>query len=431
MSPPATRGGIADRKRRARIEWINENAEARSCKPTLQHWLTGECAATRGLWGSEKGAAHVAHLESATKICKQARRDAHENGREVGKKAIQTLEKAEKAARAAHQGEHVDAQGWNNRYAVLAGCLPAWADDNEGSKGRHTKAVIQAVMHGQDLAKQAAEAWREAAAPARQWLRHRIDNRGLMTLVFRSWRERVEHDTPGINNDNTRWRIRRAARTRNSPRRAPRRRGGAMVTHESVEKKFANERLNDVERFAEGYKWSPWRDDSQRIAIDGNHDEAVQRVDETLLTQWRMKSSLMRLATYYRVTGAHERAMRRRRTENTKTRFRAWAISVLNERRMTRTNGDTATTSQQLNTSQQVRRTQPQRHRPSAQHATANTDRKRRATAAQMAERRLQPQRRRRMPTATCTELGKRMRDEMNDVANECMRIRRLRHGDG
>ena len=71
-----------------------------------------------------------------------------------------------------------------------------------------------------------------------------------------------------------------------------------MVTHVSVEKKFANERLSNIERFEEGYKWSPWHDGSQRTAPDGNHDEAVQRVDETLLTQWRMKNSLMRLATH-------------------------------------------------------------------------------------------------------------------------------------
>ena len=56
---------------------------------------------------------------------------------------------------------------------------------------------------------------------------------------------------------------------------------------------------------------------------------------------------------------------------------------------------------------------------------------KQRATQEEVTRRRLRPRRRRLGSTATSTELGKRLRDEMREVAERCQRQRRERFGDG
>ena len=118
------------------------------------------------------------------------------------------------------------------------------------------------------------------------------------------------------------------------------------------------------------------------------------------------------------MTGAHERATRRKRTESVKARFRAWAKSVIHEQSMMHMAASPAVIPHQ------IQRTRREGDRPSTYRETTATNRKRRATAAEMTERRLRPQRQRMTATATCTELGKRTRDEMTDVAKKCSRMR-------
>ena len=69
------------------------------------------------------------------------------------------LDAAAKAARSTHRGEALDDTAWQNRYAVLAGCLPEWAADDSGQ--RHAKEIAAAIMNGQDLAAEATEARKE------------------------------------------------------------------------------------------------------------------------------------------------------------------------------------------------------------------------------------------------------------------------------
>ena len=143
------------------------------------------------------------------------------------------LRAAAQAARDTHRGAPLNDGAWANRYAVLAGCLPAWADADADTHTReHTKEVMSVITHGQGLATEAATAWREMAAPGEAWLRHRARERGLMTLVLRCWREQVEHDAAGISGDSTRWRVRREPRQHARPRRRQQRRGLADGTAE-------------------------------------------------------------------------------------------------------------------------------------------------------------------------------------------------------
>ena len=204
------------------------------------------------------------------------------------------------------------------------------------------------MVYGQGLATEAAEAWRKAAAPGLAWLRHRNAERGLMTLVFRCWRERVEHDAAGINNDSSRWRVRK--QTARQQRAGPRTRahGGqrrASPSTISDEKRFADGQIRNFTRLAETYKWSPWQDGGTRTAeeVDDDGGDPAQQhaVDEAQVQRWRLKCDLKRVATFYRVTGAQVKAEARKRSARTRARFRAWADSV---RRVRATEGRGAET---------------------------------------------------------------------------------------
>ena len=244
-------------------------------------------------------------------------------------------------------------------------------------------------------------------------MRHRSAERGLMTLVFRCWRERVEHDTPGLSHDSTRWRVRKPQRQqRAGPRTRPRRR----AQNNSDEKKFADEQLRNFAHVAQNYKWNPWgTKPDKHDAIDYPDDTTT--VDASQLRRWRLKCDMMRVATYYRVTGAQSAADARKRSERVKARFRAWAASVRGQRAAQETPGP-------------AEDSRAGRKRPMEGAYNQARTYKRRATQEEMIERRLRPRRRRMGPTATCTELGKRARDEMCDVARECRRERRQRFGD-
>ena len=330
---PAARHG--DSRQRAKGEWAAEEEEAKRCRPSIRHWATGACVATRALWRGEQGEQYAKQLARAHSVCKRVR---DESTSDSGAKATRVVGSAAQAARAAHRGEAIDDNAWSNSFAVLAGCLPAWADDGHAREGTqvHTREVTNAVMSGQGLAAEAAETWRKEAAPAQAWMRHRTSERGLLTLVFRCWRERVEHDTPGINNDSSRWRVRteRAQRVRVGPRtrRGARRRGPSQ---QSDERKFADAQLSNFAKVAGGYTWSPWREGSARVQA-GSDDEGDDgrdgEVDEAQLARWKLKCDVMRVATYYRVRGARERAEARDRSAKTRARFRAWAASVVQTR---------------------------------------------------------------------------------------------------
>ena len=142
------------------------------------------------------------------------------------------------------------------------------------------------------------------------------------------------------------------------------------------------------------------------------------------LRRWRFKCDLMRVATYYRVTGAQTRVDARKRSARIRARFREWATSVRRERAAavrppTETEGGDG---------QRASRKRPIQ---AGSYSEARAY-KQRATQEEMSRRRLRTRRRRHGPTANSTEIGKRQRDEMSEVARECAKYRRReRFGDG
>ena len=106
---------------------------------------------------------------------------------------------------------------------------------------------------------------------------------------------------------------------------------------------------------------------------------------------------MLRIATYYRVTGAKRRADRRTRRERAKARFRQWAMTVLRDQRQQGTDGD----AQQGQRATGKRRAEGE---PSYREARPY---KQRATPEEMQRRRLGPKRTRLVNTAQSTEVGK------------------------
>ena len=194
----------------------------------------------------------------------------------------------------------------------------------------------------------------------------------------------------------------------------------ARPTRPSDEKKFADARVNEFDRLTQEYTWSPWRDTNARGDVD-RHGGAD--VDEVQLRQWRLKCDMLRIATYYRVTGSATRAQRRIRTARTRTRLRRWADSVIRARRLQATRGEPASAEDDDRLTGRKRSVPPGAYC----ETRANT---RRRTQEEITNDRLLARRRRRGPTAADTEIGKRLRDDMCEIANECRRQRR-RFGDG
>ena len=188
----------------------------------------------------------------------------------------------------------------------------------------------------------------------------------------------------------------------------------------SDEKQFQATQLINLVDFATRFKWSPWRDTQPRVTTE----EADDSTDMTQLRRWRLKCDLMRVATYYRVTGAQMRVDARKRSARTRTRFREWAASVRRERAAAaRPSAET-----EGGNGQRASRKRPMQ---TGSYSEARTY-KQRATQEEMSQRRLRPRRRRHGPTANSTEIGKRQRDEMSEIARECAKYRRReRFGDG
>ena len=191
------------------------------------------------------------------------------------------------------------------------------------------------------------------------------------------------------------------------------------------ERKFAEAQISNFAQIARRYTWRPWREGAAQ-APEGSEDDDSDNhdIDEGQLARWRLKCDMMRVATYYRVTGARARAEARIRNARARTRFREWIRSVIQARQ------NDAAEEQAVDQAQDSsRETRKRRMAPGAYCETRTN--KQRATQEEVTTRRLQAKRRRRGATASDTQVGKRLRDEMSVIATRSVRQRRERIGDG
>ena len=105
----------------------------------------------------------------------------------------------------------------------------------------------------------------------------------------------------------------------------------------SMERVFAQQQLHDFDKVAHEFQWNPWRTrkEEQDAARESTHAQKrrANTENETMTAQWRLRCDLLRVATYYRVTGSQRKAERRRRAGAAKDRFRRWAATVVAARR--------------------------------------------------------------------------------------------------
>ena len=147
QNPQAWLRSRVERRKRAQMEWEADEDKAKKCKPAQQHWLTGECYATRNLWQGHSSRKYADALHNVADACKRKREDT---GTEHGERVTKALHTAAVAATKVHQGVAISKLEWDYRYAALGGCLPDWAAD--GEQLHLTRSVTDVSVQGAKLA---------------------------------------------------------------------------------------------------------------------------------------------------------------------------------------------------------------------------------------------------------------------------------------
>jgi hypothetical protein len=126
------------------------------------------------------------------------------------------LEQASGAVQAEKTGAQVTDSQWSGLKKVLAGILPDWLVNSQGKKasdGLLPDALMPCMMNAQIAAsKQVEEQLRETRKVAAH-IQKREKLRTRMQLVFRAWREEVEHSAEGVLGQPSKWKVRRAQDT--------------------------------------------------------------------------------------------------------------------------------------------------------------------------------------------------------------------------
>ena len=185
--------------------WSTEAQQQLGTKATLQHVLCGEC---EGLPMRESPESRFARdtLDKAVHAC-GARKSAQQASTN-GDRVAATLRGAQQAAQRTRTQRPVSQAQWQNRWAVLAGVLPAWAEDGTEAREGPEQECAAALNAGVDLAVHTLAQWQQCAKAGSTFAKHREQHRGLLHLVLRAWREHVEHAAPQLQATPAAWRVR-------------------------------------------------------------------------------------------------------------------------------------------------------------------------------------------------------------------------------
>ena len=125
-----------------------------------------------------------------------------------GEKVVATLRGAQQAAQRTRTQRPVSQEQWQNRWAVLAGVLPAWAEDGIEAREGPEQECAAALNAGVDLAVHTLTEWHHCAKAGITFAKQREQHRGLLHLVLRAWREHVEQVAPQLHATPAAWRVR-------------------------------------------------------------------------------------------------------------------------------------------------------------------------------------------------------------------------------
>ena len=271
------------------------------------------------------------------------------------------------------------------------------------------------------------EAWQQAAAPGLEFAKHRTANRGLLQLVVRAWRERVEHDSPGICTDASRWIVRKRQPQPQSRlrRRITQQLGQNQFTGE--DQKFCSQQIASLDLLAQDYKWTPWQSADQKPTARPIRRSARAPPPEPteIERRWKLRDKCLRVATYYRVMHSHARAERQAKSSRVKARFRAWATSWLAERKAEREHqGRHAGAAETERQRRGEGGDQPSAHTRMETKGPdvyrAGTRRYRPRVTRDERDRRLIRKKGRRIPSTVSAVIGPRLYENMTTIAKVC-----------
>ena len=332
-------------------EWSQEAQWQLDAKGTLKHVLCGEC----------QGVPHTSSYESrelgrtlgnAIQACNKRKQMQQTSAN--GDKVLAMLQSAQKAEQRTCTKRPVSQEQWHNRWAVLAGVLPAWAEGGSEERTGPVTECAGALNAGVDLAAHTIAQWHQSAKAGLTFAKQREQHIGLLQLTIRAWREQVEHDMLHLQATPAAWKVRLPPRR--SAAQLPSLRQHSLQQTSSVQvldvlvhaththppgvdnpdQTLARQRCEDWgDLSAAARNWNPWG-----TAIVDQTQTPGARSDEGLtgpltfahhrvLQRWKLRDKCLRVATYYRVMHLNRRAQRAADLKRLRARFSRWAFSFI------------------------------------------------------------------------------------------------------
>ena len=145
-------------------EWTREAQWQLNTKATLKHIMCGECKGMtpevlKECRRRDQIAMHA--IRKATQACIEHKREQHNSAN--GNRVTATLQGALVAAQRTCAQRAVSTQQWQNRWAVLAGVLPTWAEGDEEDKKGPEKECAAALNESVDAAAHTVTKWHQCA----------------------------------------------------------------------------------------------------------------------------------------------------------------------------------------------------------------------------------------------------------------------------
>ena len=186
-------------------QWTTEAEEQLNTKATLKHILCGECA---GL-PPEPDQAQQHYITSLRKTISKCNEHSSREDNTNGKRVVKALQAALGAATNVRSHTTVNHEQWENRWALLAGVLPEWAENGDEDREGPVVTCTTILDMSVDRANATVKQWLFGAKAGSTFMKHRLAKKGLMQLALRAWREQVEHANIAVAADPTRWKIRK------------------------------------------------------------------------------------------------------------------------------------------------------------------------------------------------------------------------------
>lgn len=329
-------------KEQHREEWAQEAQWQLNNKATLKHVMCGEC---KGMTPAANAGCRAMH-ETATRAVRKATQACEAHKREQrdstnGSRVTTMLQGCLVATQHAHAQRAVSTEQWQNRWAVLAGVLPAWAEGGEEDRKGPEKECAAALNASVDAATYTITEWHQCAKAGHTFMKAREHNRGLLQLTLRAWREQVELSNPQINDTPARWKVRTTTSRTTTEHIAGDDPDAALEDREreqSPEVALAQRKRRDWGDVPQtAYNWNPWGtrahtpDDTLSppngdIANPPSPPNPQERRAEQ---RWKLRDKCLRIATYYRVMHLHHEATRREYKCKLQHKFARWALSFV------------------------------------------------------------------------------------------------------